>query len=499
MNPEAPWPGIAELCATTRQSGKTLIPRLPVYPKYLEDSAEWLSPKVSTHVHHLIDGDGWPRTDSWIPGEVAEAPFSVKAARMNRATADLRSIFGRVTQEIDLTENDIVRLFQSRGDDFFETCKFADQLRRDVNGNVVTYVVNRNINYTNICTYRCGFCAFSKSSSRNGPRDHPYLIDLAEIRRRTQEAWRRGATEVCLQGGIHPDFTGETYLSICHAIKSEVPSIHIHAFSPLEVTQGARTLGISIAEFLEALKHAGLSTLPGTAAEILDDEVRQIICPDKITTDEWLNVIKTAHKTGLPTTATIMFGHVDKPQHWARHLIHVRNLQSQTGGFTEFVPLSFIHQEAPMYRRQNCRKGPTFRESLLMHAVARIVLHRYISNIQASWTKMGKAGVIECLRAGANDVGGTLMNESISRAAGNQNGQELPPGEMDQLIKDAGRVPKQRTTKYETPEVDRSLESYNAPPLVPPKNQSNGVKLSDLLQTSTPLPSKRSNSISSGW
>ena len=499
VNPEAPWPGIAELCATTRQSGKTLIPRLPVYPKYLEDSAEWLSPKVSTHVHHLIDGDGWPRTDSWIPGEVAEAPFSVKAARMNRATADLRSIFGRVTQEIDLTENDIVRLFQSRGDDFFETCKFADQLRRDVNGNVVTYVVNRNINYTNICTYRCGFCAFSKSSSRNGPRDHPYLIDLAEIRRRTQEAWRRGATEVCLQGGIHPDFTGETYLSICHAIKSEVPSIHIHAFSPLEVTQGARTLGISIAEFLEALKHAGLSTLPGTAAEILDDEVRQIICPDKITTDEWLNVIKTAHKTGLPTTATIMFGHVDKPQHWARHLIHVRNLQSQTGGFTEFVPLPFIHQEAPMYRRQNCRKGPTFRESLLMHAVARIVLHRYISNIQASWTKMGKAGVIECLRAGANDVGGTLMNESISRAAGNQNGQELPPGEMDQLIKDAGRVPKQRTTKYENPEVDRSLESYNAPPLVPPKNQSNGVKLSDLLQTSTPLPSKRSNSISSGW
>ena len=325
------------------------------------------------------------------------------------------------------------------------------------------------------------------------------MIDLAEIRRRTQEAWRRGATEVCLQGGIHPDFTGETYLSICHAIKSEVPSIHIHAFSPLEVTQGARTLGISIAEFLEALKHAGLSTLPGTAAEILDDEVRQIICPDKITTDEWLNVIKTAHKTGLPTTATIMFGHVDKPQHWARHLIHVRNLQSQTGGFTEFVPLSFIHQEAPMYRRQNCRKGPTFRESLLMHAVARIVLHRYISNIQASWTKMGKAGVIECLRAGANDVGGTLMNESISRAAGNQNGQELPPGEMDQLIKDAGRVPKQRTTKYENPEVDRSLESYNAPPLVPPKNQSNGVKLSDLLQTSTPLPSKRSNSISSGW
>ena len=499
VNPEAPWPRIAELCATTRQSGKTLIPRLPVYPKYLEDSTEWLSPKVSKHVQRLIDGDGWPRTDSWVAGEVAEAPFSVTVARMNKAAADLRPIFDRVTQGVDLTENDIVRLFRSRGDDFIETCEFANQLRKDVNGNVVTYVVNRNINYTNICTYRCGFCAFSKSSSRNGPRDHPYLIDLAEIRRRTQEAWRRGATEVCLQGGIHPDFTGDTYLSICHAIKSEVPSIHIHAFSPLEVTQGARTLGISIAEFLEALKNAGLSTLPGTAAEILDDEVRQIICPDKITTDEWLDVIKTAHKTGLPTTATIMFGHVDKPKHWARHLIRVRTLQSQTGGLTEFVPLPFIHQEAPMYRRQNCRKGPTFVEAVLMHAVARIVLHGYVSNIQASWTKMGKAGVVQCLRAGVNDIGGTLMNESISRAAGNQNGQELPPEQMDQLIRDAGREPQQRTTKYKNLEINRSKKSYDAPPLEPLKNPSNEVKLSDLLQANTPTASKGSNGYSTGW
>jgi len=263
--------------------------------------------------------------------------------------------------------------------------------------------------------------------------------------------------------------------------------------------QGARTLGISIAEFLEALKKVGLSTLPGTAAEILDDEVRRVICPDKLTTKEWLDVIKTAHKTGLPTTATIMFGHVDKPQHWARHLIHIRKLQSQTGGFTEFVPLPFIHQEAPMYRRQNCRKGPTFRESVLMHAVARIVLHRRISNIQVSWTKMGKAGAVQCLRAGANDVGGTLMNESISRAAGNQNGQELPPEQMDQLIQDAGRMPQQRTTKYENLEINRSLESYNAPPLVPLQNQSIGVKLSDLLQANRPPVSKGSDGISTGW
>ncbi|HIN16482.1 MAG TPA: 7,8-didemethyl-8-hydroxy-5-deazariboflavin synthase subunit CofH [Gammaproteobacteria bacterium] len=499
VNPEAPWPRIAELQAITHRSGKTLIPRLPVYSKYLEDSAKWLSPAVSTRVHRLIDGGGLPRTDSWVAGELAEAPFSVAAVPTKKATADLHFIFDRVTQEIDLTENDIVRLFHSRGDDFLETCRFADQLRRDVNGDVVTYVVNRNINYTNICGYRCGFCAFSKSSSRSGPRDHPYLIDLAEIRRRTQEAWHRGATEVCLQGGIHPDFTGDTYLSICQAIKSEVPAIHIHAFSPLEVMQGARTLGISIAEFLEALKKVGLSTLPGTAAEILDDEVRRVICPDKLTTKEWLDVIKTAHKTGLPTTATIMFGHVDKPQHWARHLIHIRKLQSQTGGFTEFVPLPFIHQEAPMYRRQNCRKGPTFRESVLMHAVARIVLHRRISNIQVSWTKMGKAGAVQCLRAGANDVGGTLMNESISRAAGNQNGQELPPEQMDQLIQDAGRMPQQRTTKYENLEINRSLESYNAPPLVPLKNQSIGVKLSDLLQANRPPVSKGSDGISTGW
>ena len=498
VNPEAPWPRIAELRAKTYQSGKTLIPRLPVYPKYIEDSVKWLSPKVSAYTYRLIDGGGWPRTDRWVPGELAKAPISIAVVPIKKATADLSTIFNRVTKAIDLTENEIVRLFASRGDDFFEICKFADQLRRDVNGDVVTYVVNRNINYTNICTYRCGFCAFSKSTRRSGSRDHPYLIDLAEIRRRTREAWSRGATEVCLQGGIHPDFTGDTYLSICQAIKSEVPGIHIHAFSPLEVTQGAKTLGISIAEFLDALKNAGLSTLPGTAAEILDDEVRRVICPDKIMTNEWLDVIKTAHETGLPTTATIMFGHVDKPYHWARHLIHVRTLQSQTGGFTEFVPLPFIHQEAPMYRRQNCRKGPTFRESLLMHAVARIVFHQWIQNIQVSWTKMGKAGVVQCLQAGANDAGGTLMNESISRAAGNQNGQELPPEQMDHLIRGAGRVPEQRTTKYTNPENHRSVESYNAPPLSSLRYQSDGVKLSDLLPAATPSAIKGNSGVLTG-
>ena len=298
-----------------------------------------------------------------------------------------------------------------------------------------------------------------------GLRDKAYVLDLPEIVRRSEEAWERGATEVCLQGGIHPEFTGRTYLEICRAIRSALPDLHIHAFSPLEIQQGAATLGISVRSFLEKLKESGLSTLPGTAAEILDDEVRQIICPDKLTTDEWLEIIKTAHQLELPTTATIMFGHVDQPYHWARHLCRVRDLQIRTNGFTEFVPLPFIHQEAPLYRRDSCRLGPTFRESVLMHAVARIVLYGHIANIQASWTKMGRSGIAQVLKAGVNDLGGTLMNESISRAAGTRNGQELPPQEMDELIVSVGRKPLQRTTLYGQPIGDRVRCSYQAEPL----------------------------------
>ena len=482
VNPEAPWPKVLELQQKIHQSGKTLIPRLPVYAKFMQESQKWLSTQISRVAHRLVDGDGLPRSDHWIPGDVMAAPFKVTGCGNEAVTSSLKKIFDQVERDIGLTENDIIDLFRVRGDQFDAVCKFADELRQDVKGDIVTYVVNRNINYTNICTYRCGFCAFSKSSTRSGSRDKPYLVDLAEIRRRSREAWQRGATEVCLQGGIHPEFTGDTYLSICRAIKFEIPELHIHAFSPLEVTQGARTMGISIREFLQALKEAGLSTLPGTAAEILDDEVRNIICPDKLTTNEWLDVMSTAHSLGLSTTATIMFGHVDQPKHWAHHLLRVQELQLETGGFTEFVPLPFIHQEAPMYRRQDCRKGPTFREAILMHAIARIVLHRNISNIQASWTKMGTSGIIECLKAGSNDLGGTLMNESISRAAGNQNGQELPPEHMDELIRKAGRIPKQRTTKYGRPDAHRCSSSYHAPPLSLLQKQNEGAKKSDLLQ-----------------
>ena len=285
--------------------------------------------------------------------------------------------------------------------------------------------------------------------------------------RRASEAWERGATEVCLQGGIHPDYTGETYLGICRAIKAAVPDLHIHAFSPLEVMHGARTLGMPIRSFLAQLMAAGLKSLPGTAAEILDDEVRAIICADKLTTAEWLNVVRTAHGLGLRTTATIMFGHVEQPISWARHLLAVRDLQTETRGFTEFVPLPFVHMEAPMYLRGAARRGPTFREAVLMHAVARLALHPHITNIQTSWVKMGREGAAACLEAGANDLGGTLMNESISRAAGAEHGQEFPPAAMEDLIRSLGRVPEQRTTLYGQAPAERRAASLNAPALAP--------------------------------
>ena len=274
------------------------------------------------------------------------------------------------------------------------------RLRQRVNGDTVSYVVTRNINYTNICYFRCQFCAFSKGKLSENLRGRPYDLDLPEIRRRVEEAWERGATEVCLQGGIHPEYTGATYLAICHAIKEAVPGIHIHAFSPLEVWQGAKTLGRTVPDFLRELKAAGLSSLPGTAAEILDDEVRAVICPDKIKTAEWLQVMEAAHATGLRSTVTIMYGHADRYEHWARHLLRIRALQARTGGFTEFVPLPFVPMETPIFLKGRARRGPTWREAVLMHAVARLVLHPLITNIQTSWVKMGSEGAAFCLNAG---------------------------------------------------------------------------------------------------
>jgi FO synthase len=334
----------------------------------------------------------------------------------------------------------------------------------------VTYVVNRNINYTNICTYGCRFCAFSKGRDSFESREKPYDLGLDEIARRTREAWERGATEVCLQGGIRPGYTGETYLSIVRAVKSAAPAIHLHAFSPLEIWHGASTLGLPLRDYLARLEAAGLSSLPGTAAEILDDEVRAVLCPDKISTSEWLQVMEAAHAVGLRSTATIMFGHVDGYRHWARHLLRVRELQERTEGFTELVPLPFVHMEAPIYLRGRARKGPTFREAILMHAVARLALDPVIPNVQASWVKMGPDGSALCLEVGANDMGGVLMNESITRAAGAVHGQELSALDLERLIRAAGRTPRQRTTGYGAVAAFSGSTHASAGGMPPPAN-----------------------------
>ena len=343
----------------------------------------------------------------------------------------------------------------------------ADQLRRASVGGNVTYVVNRNINYTNVCTYACRFCAFSKGRHSANLRGPAYDLDHDEIARRVREAWSRGAVEVCMQGGIHPSYTGRTYVDILRTVKRAVPQMHVHAFSPLEIWQGARTLGIAVPDYLARLRDEGLGTLPGTAAEILDDEIRAIICPDKLTTEIWLDVMAFAHRAGLRSTATIMYGHVEQPIHWARHLLRIRQLQEQTGGFTEFVPLPFVADEAPIYLKGRARPGPTYREAILMHAVARLALHPVIPNIQVSWVKLGPQGAADGLNAGANDLGGTLMNESISRAAGASHGQELAPEAMDRLVRSIGRKAEQRTTLYQRAPTERVSASFAAPALEP--------------------------------
>ncbi len=465
VNPESPWPHIADLAAQTAAAGKMLVERLTIYPAYVRARERWLDSALVRPVLAVADAEGYARDDDWSAGHAAARPPPATRTTPSFTDRALTGLVSRARAGERLTEDEITRLFAARGGDVEQVCAAADGLRREVCGETVTYVVNRNINYTNLCSYKCQFCAFAKGRTDEDLRGAPYVLDLAEIARRAAEAWARGATEVCLQGGIHPAFTGQTYLDVLRTVKEAVPEMHVHAFSPLEVTQGARTLGLSIETFLRQLKDAGLGSLPGTAAEILDDSVRRLICPDKVNTVQWLNVVATAHRLGLPTTATIMFGHLEEPRHWSRHLLALRDLQQQTGGFTEFVPLPFVHMEAPLYRRGRARPGPTWREARLMHAVARLVLHPYFANIQASWTKLGTEGAAICLASGANDLGGTLMNESISRAAGAAHGQELPPEEMDALIAGLGREARHRTTLYRDVSADRVRQSYGAPAL----------------------------------
>jgi FO synthase len=459
VNPEAPWPEIARLAEATRSRGLELAPRLAIYPEHVAELDRWVDPAVAPHVRRASDAAGLARDDAWAPGEPGRVPF---LARRDALPLGLTSE--------DLGEDELTRLLSARGGELERVLESADRLRRHVCGDDVTYVVTRNIQYTNVCYFRCGFCAFSKGKLAANLRGAPYLVPLREIVRRAREAWERGATEVCLQGGIHPAFTGDYYADVVRAIKQAVPGLHVHAFSALEIWQGAATLGLSLDDYLARLRELGLGSLPGTAAEVLDDEVRRVICPDKVTTAQWLEVHEAAHRVGLRSNVTLMFGHADTPRSWARHLLRTREQQVRSGGFTEFVPLPFVPMEAPMYVQGRARRGPTFRETLLVHAVARLALHPWITNVQASWVKLGPDGTREALRAGVNDLGGTLMNESISRSAGAAYGQEMPPERMEALIRSAGRVPRQRTTLYADPPEERVSASFAAPPLAEPLN-----------------------------
>ena len=453
VNPESPWPQIEQLEKITNNKGMELVERLAIYPEYIEDQS-WYDKNLHSGILELSDSSRYGRHDQWRCGESLSIPASGKHDLwVNKKSGDvsheIKKILDKSIHGFDLDHDEITKLFHTRGDDYHLVLNHADRLRQKINGDEVTYVITRNINYTNICKYSCHFCAFSKGKTKENLRGKPYLINNDEVADRALEAWSKGAHEVCLQGGIHPHYDGYTYIDICKAIKERVPEIHIHAFSPLEVTHGASSLGLPIDEYLQKLKEAGLSTMPGTAAEILDDAVRENICPDKLTSEEWINVIKTAHRVGIKTTSTIMFGHTEQPADWSTHLIKLRDLQKETGGITEFIPLPYVSMESPMYKRGNSRPGPTFNEVLLMHAVSRIALNPHIKNIQASWVKLGKEGALSCLNAGVNDMGGTLMNESISRAAGSIHGQEFEATRMEEFIRNSERRPQLRNTIYE--------------------------------------------------
>jgi FO synthase len=490
VNPEAPWPHLDRLADETARAGHCLVERLTVYPKYIEARSAWIAPNLHSPVLRLSDSGGLARPGPWAPGltdvDIASDERDVSPNTKIPLTPQVRQLVDRALAGSELGEAEIAMLFAARGGDFDYICQSANDLRKATVGDTVRYVVTRNINYTNVCLYHCGFCAFSKGKTHEELRGQPYMVELSEIARRVREAWQRGATEVCMQGGIHPAFTGDTYLEICRTAKEAAPQIHVHAFSPLEITHGAKTLGLSTQQFLQQLKTAGLGSLPGTAAEILDDDIRREICPDKVNTQEWLNIMGEAHELGLRTTSTIMFGHLESYRHWARHLVHLRMQQQRSGGFTEFVPLPFVHMEAPLYLKGRTHKGPSLRETILMHAVARLVLHPHIRNIQVSWVKVGPRWAQRCLQAGANDMGGTLMNESISRAAGAAHGQELDVDKMETLIRAIGRDPQQRTTLYAQASAERHAcakvaavlqEAVNAPLLPPRREHVRGIKV----------------------
>ncbi len=447
VNPERPWPAIESLREACEPYGVHLLARLTIYPEHARRAERFVDERVRPAV--LAQADAWDRArgEQWFSGAEL-APPAPEPARVR--TSPVQSLLARYEPGYAFDANELVTLFGARGGDLADLIALADEVRRQRVGEDITYVVNRNINYTNVCTFKCRFCAFSKGPLSLNLRGDPYLLSLDEISERVREAEERGATEVCLQGGIHPNFDGDYYVDVVAAVRAGSPTIHIHAFSALEVFEGARRSGVDLASYLTRLRDAGLKTLPGTAAEILDDEVRAVLCPDKITSDQWLEVHRAAHSVGLRSNVTIMFGAVEGPRSWATHLLRTRDLQRETGGFTEFVPLPFVHMATPLFLRGRARRGPTFREALVMHAVGRLHYATTIDNIQVSWVKMGADGVRRILSAGANDLGGTLMDENISRAAGATHGQEMDEAGFAELVEPLGRPLVRRSTLYQT-------------------------------------------------
>ncbi|MEY3093118.1 MAG: synthase [Actinomycetota bacterium] len=488
VNPERPWPDLDILRSVTEARGMSLAPRLTVYPEFItgehslglvdnrEGRTEWIDPSLRFTVLDRSDAEGlgrddpgaiWPekvtaadvvhdgaevvlvghRSTQWYSGANNKPPTLVPGPRAAARSRVHEIIDGhRVGQEVGFDE--IVALFAARGPEVATIAEYANELRIRAVGDAVTWVHNRNINYTNVCTFKCKFCGFSKGPLSLNLRGTPYLLTLDDIARRAEEAWNMGASEVTLQGGIHPDFDGDYYLHVTQAVKDAVPEMHVHGFTALEITEGARRNGEDLETYLRKMKAAGLASLPGTAAEILDTRARKILCPDKVDADEWIECHRVAHRVGLHSNITIMFGSVEDPQSWAEHMIRTRDLQKETGGFTEFIPLPFVHMASPIYLQKKSRRGPTFRETVLMHAIGRIVYDGLIDNVQVSWVKIGVDGARQLLQAGCNDMGGTLMDENISRAAGANHGQKMTEDGFRAVTAPLGRTLVQRNTAY---------------------------------------------------
>ena len=479
VNPERPWPDLDRLRDVTEAKGHTLAPRLTIHPAFACEPERWLDPALHFPVADRSDSDGYARDDAgsvwpertmerakvddgaefeltgtissqWYVGTGADPESLIPGEPF--ATGAVREVLDGVRAGQDVGFDEILTLFRARGREVAAVAQVADELREEIVGDVVTWVANRNINYTNVCTFKCRFCGFSKGPLSLNLRGTPYLLELEDIADRTIEAAEAGATEVCLQGGIHPNFDGDYYIDVARAVHEAVPGMHIHGFTALEVTEGAKRNQEPLADYLTRLKEAGQKSLPGTAAEILHDDVRATLCPDKINTEEWLEAHRIAHSVGLGSNVTIMFGSIERPEHWVHHLLRTRALQEETGGFTEFVGLPFVHMASPIYLQKKARRGPTFREVVLMHAVARIAYRGRIDNIQGSWVKLGFDSISQLLQSGANDLGGTLMDENISRAAGADHGTEVTAEDFRRIVEPLGRTLVERTTLYGRPD-----------------------------------------------